>query len=131
MSFLSLEDKYNHLKSLIKLAKIDGNFSLSELSYIVWAAQKMEVSMGELQSLIADRENYNFDISEEAKISQLHQLLSLIHLDTTVHDDEIKYIQEIIDQMGFNSYSKKLLDYYTQKSVENLELNDFKNLLIN
>ena len=106
MSFLSLEDKYNHLKSLIKLAKIDGNFSLSELSYIVWAAQKMEVSMGELQSLIADRENYNFDISEEAKISQLHQLLSLIHLDTTVHDDEIKYIQEIIDQMGFNSYSK-------------------------
>jgi hypothetical protein len=131
MSFLSLEDKYNHLKSLIKLAKIDGNFSLSELSYIVWAAQKMEVSMGELQSLIADRENYNFDISEEAKISQLHQLLSLIHLDTTVHDDEIKYIQEIIDQMGFNSYSKKLLDYYTQKSVENLELNEFKNLLIN
>jgi hypothetical protein len=131
MSFLSLEDKYNHLKSLIKLAKIDGNFSLSELSYIVWAAQKMEVSMGELQSLIADRENYNFDISEEAKISQLHQLLSLIHLDTTVHDDEIKYIQEIIDQMGFNSYSKKLLDYYTRKSVENLELNEFKNLLIN
>jgi hypothetical protein len=131
MSFLSLEDKYNHLKSLIKLAKIDGNFSLSELSYIVWAAQKMEVSMGELQSLIADRENYNFDISEETKISQLHQLLSLIHLDTAVHDDEIKYIQEIIDQMGFNSYSQKLLDYYTQKSVENLELNEFKNLLIN
>ena len=131
MSFLSLEDKYNHLKSLIKLAKIDGNFSLSELSYIVWVAQKMEVSMGELQSLIADRENYNFDISEEAKISQLHQLLSLIHLDTTVHDDEIKYIEEIINQMGFNSYSKKLLDYYTQKSVQNLELNEFKNLLIN
>ena len=52
-------------------------------------------------------------------------------MDTAVHDDEIKYIQEIIDQMGFNSYSKKLLDYYTQKSVENLELNEFKNLLIN
>lgn len=131
MSFVSLEDKYNHLKSLIQLAKIDGNFSLSELSYIVWVAQKMEVSMGELQNLIADRDNYDFNISEETKIAQLHQLLSLVHLDTGVQDDEIKYIEEIIAQMGYSSYAQKLLDYYTQKSVKNLELNEFKNLFIN
>lgn len=102
MAYVSLQDKYDHLSCLLYLAKSDGQFTLAELTYIVWVAKQLKVSSSELERLSNEPLPKVFFQSEADKLKQFHQLLNLLKVDGLADLAELKELKKIGVLMGFS-----------------------------
>lgn len=102
MSYLSLNEKYQHIRYLIELARIDNNFSLPELTYIIWVGQKLEISQAELQNLMQESKKEELCyLSEEEKFTQFQRYVNLISTDGNMDLEEVNHLETIGLKMGY------------------------------
>lgn len=102
MSYLSPTEKSILLTDLTDLAKSDGTVNFSEMTYLVWVAQKLGVEQKELESLMT-RTRSDFDhISPNQRLEQFHRLLNMMFVDTEVASEEMEKCRELAYKMGLD-----------------------------
>lgn len=102
MAYVSLQEKYDHLRCLLHLAKADDQFTLAELTYVAWVAKQLKVSSSELERLANEPLPKVFFQSEAAKLKQFHQLLNLLKVDGLADASELVELKKIGALMGFS-----------------------------
>ncbi len=99
MSYLNTTEKGILLTDLIDMAKSDGMVNFSEMTYLVWVAQKLGVSQSELEQLM-ERKPSAFDhISPNHRLEQFQRLLNMMFVDTQVEAEEIEKCRELAYKM--------------------------------
>lgn len=111
MAYVGLQERYDHLRCLLHLANADGQFTLAELTYVVWVAKQLQVSSSELERLSKEPLPKVFFQSEAEKLKQFHQLLNLLKVDGLADVSELKELKKIGSLMGFSEERlSKLID---------------------
>lgn len=119
MSYLSSTEKNVILTDLIDLAKADGMFNFSEMTYLLWVSQKLGVGQQQLQSLM-NRQRSDFDmISPDQRLEQFHRLLNMMYVDTQMETSEVEKCRELGYKMGLE---RSKVDHWLAKVEENPEL---------
>lgn len=99
MSYLNTTEKGILLTDLIDMAKSDGMVNFSEMTYLVWVAQKLGVNQSELEQLM-ERKPSDFDhISPNHRLEQFHRLLNMMFVDTQVEAEELEKCRELAYKM--------------------------------
>lgn len=114
MAYVSLQEKHDHLRCLLHLAKADGSFTLAELTYVVWVAKQLELSTTELERLAAENNSAEnlpkvFFQTQDEKLNYFHQLLNLLKVDGLADKSELIELEKIGLLMGFSSQGLKQL----------------------
>jgi len=116
MAYTSLAEKNSVVSKLIELAKADGVVSPSEVTYVFWIANKLEVSQAELQRLFAEAAPHYSPITLKDRALQFHKCLNIIVLDGVVSAPEVEKCLEIAKEL-------KLPEDKTLTLIEDLKTN--------
>lgn len=129
MSYLSPTEKSILLTDLTDLAKSDGTVNFSEMTYLVWVAQKLGVDQKELESLMT-RTRSDFDhISPNQRLEQFHRLLNMMFVDTEVAPEEMEKCRELAYKMGLDrSKVDHLMDEISKSPEVMLDLEAVKGM---
>lgn len=102
MSYISPGEKSILLADLIALAKSDGVVNFSEMTYLLWVAQRLGVNQSELETLMS-RKPSDFDkVSPNQRLEQFHRLLNMMFVDTQVEAEELEKCRELAYKMGLD-----------------------------
>lgn len=93
---ISEKDK-SHIKNLVALAMADGNMSLEEEHVLFATAHRIGMSNEELEVIKSNPESIEFKVPESYgdKIEQIYDFLSLISVDGSIDDEEVKLCRSL------------------------------------
>ena len=80
----------SHMKNLIEIAAVDGNFEEVEMKLLSKLAKKNGISESQLKDIRKNSGGIEFEIPKDKK-EKFHQLYDLVHMmsvDNNVHRDE-------------------------------------------
>ena|SRR5687767_4110719 len=93
----------SHMKNLIEMAAVDGNFDLVEHDLLRKIAKRNNISDGHLKEIHQNPEKVRFEIPAD-KLEKFHQFYDLVHMmsvDNTVHDEEMKLCNLFAIKFGY------------------------------
>ncbi len=93
----------SHMKNLIEMAAIDGNFDSVEYDLLKSIAKRNSISESQLEAIRKKPEGVEFVIPE-SKEERFHQLYDLVHMmaiDKNVHDEELKLCNLFAVKFGY------------------------------
>jgi uncharacterized tellurite resistance protein B-like protein len=82
----------SHMKNLIEMAAVDGNFDASENELLKKIAKRNNISEGQLKEIHTNKDKIQFELPDD-KLEKFHQFYDLVHMmsiDNTIHDEEMK-----------------------------------------
>jgi uncharacterized tellurite resistance protein B-like protein len=128
--------KKSHYLTLIKVCKIDGQISPSELIMLHKEGKKFGLTDPEIEELIEKQKDYEYHTpySLEEKFEQLYNVAALILADDVVTEEEKKVLKRIAIEAGFNdeaieSLRDILLEGIYRRESEEVLLEKFKKVL--
>ena len=94
----------NHIKNLIAIASIDGDFASSERSLIYEIGLRYGLTDFEVNQLMTNPSEANLLIpdTEEKRIQHLDNYIELIVSDGKVMDEELDFCKIIANVLGFD-----------------------------
>lgn len=108
-----------HLKTLIELAIVDGQFDESEQAMILSVGKAHAIPEEEIEGMIEDgirntsREILNFSaLSFDQKFEYLYNIIQLMKIDREIYLSEIRYCENIAEKLGFE---KKIVNRMSMK----------------
>ena len=125
----------SHMKNLIEMAAVDGNFEEVEMKLLGTIAKKNGISESQLKEIRKNSAGIEFEIPKDKK-EKFHQLYDLVHMmsvDNDVHREEQKlstlfaikfgyprvHVDELIDTIRLNIKNGQSYDE-TMKRVERM-----------
>jgi len=97
----------SHLKVLVQLAKIDGEFDQSEEEFIRKIGRANGLEEEEIENLIRNTnteegipENLSL-LSADDKFEYMYSIVQLMRIDGKLHKDEIKFCIKITEMLGY------------------------------
>ena len=125
----------SHMKNLIEMAAVDGNFEEVEMKLLKTIAQKNGISESQLKDIRKNSTGIEFEIPKGKK-EKFHQLYDLVHMmsvDSDVHREEQKlctlfaikfgysrvHVDELLDTVRLNIKNGQSYDE-TMKRVERM-----------
>ena len=130
---LGLDEKSSQLANLIKVAHADGNINYFEDMFIKLIVGKMGISPKEFKYVVDNLDKISFTVpkTDDQKISYFWQVLQVMKMDMVADEKELKLCKEIGQRIGFtNTQVEKMVDYMGSNLRKVVELNDFKNLIL-
>lgn len=109
MTYISASEKTAILKDLIELAKSDGMVSFSEMTYLIWVAQKLGVGQAELERMHSSIRSDFDQISPDQRLEQFHRLLHMMFVDTELRPEEVEKCKTLAYKMGLEPRKVDLL----------------------
>lgn len=107
------ENQKNHLKALIELSFVDGNFVEPEKSHVYAIGKANKLTEEEIDDLVKDviskKETADFNyrgLLPEERFDFLYDIIQLMKLDGQIFLSEIKYCETIAEKLG---YDKKVV----------------------
>ena len=94
----------SHMKNLIEMAAVDGNFEDIEFSLLKVIAKRNSISESQLNEIRQNPGGVQFEIPTDKKI-RFHQLYDLVHMmtvDNSVHDEELKLCNLFAIKFGYD-----------------------------
>lgn len=94
----------SHMKNLIEIAAVDGNFEEVEMKLLTKLADKNGISENQLKEIRKNPTGIEFEIPKDKK-EKFHQLYDLVHMmsvDSNVHRDEQKLCSLFAIKFGYN-----------------------------
>ena len=102
-----------HLKALVQISLIDGDFGQPEKSYVYTIGKANRIPEIEIDAIVKeileskDNEDVNFGgLMTEERFDYLYDIVQLMKIDGEVFLTEIKYCEEIAGKLG---YDKKVV----------------------
>ena len=103
----------SHMKNLIEMAAVDGNFEEVEMKLLKTIAQKNGISESQLKDIRKNSTGIEFEIPKGKK-EKFHQLYDLVHMmsvDSDVHREEQKLCTLFAIKFGYSRvHVDELLD---------------------
>jgi len=93
----------SHMKNLIEMAAVDGNFDQVEFDLLKKIAKKNSISESQLQEIRSNPHGVTFELPNDAK-ERFHQFYDLVHMmsvDNQVHPDEMKLCDLFAVKFGY------------------------------
>jgi len=116
----------SHIKNLIEMAVADGNFDLVENNLIYRIAERNNVPHDHLKKIKENPEAVKFELPEDnmEKFSQFYDLVHMMTVDKTVHDEEMNLCNLFGIKFGYPR--EKIIDLISiiQQNIENGQSND-------
>jgi len=123
----------SHMKNLIEMAAVDGNFDPIEYDLLKTIAKRNNISENQLKQIRENSQGINFEVpaDKKTKFYQLYDLVHMMSVDNNIHDEELKLcnlfavkfgykrekISELIDSVRLNIQNKQTHEE-TMKRVE-------------
>ena len=103
----------SHMKNLIEMAAVDGNFEDIEYELLKTIAKRNGISESQLKEIRKNPEGIQFEIPTDKK-EKFHQLYDLVHMmsvDNAIHDEEAKLSVLFAIKFGYPRINvKELVD---------------------
>jgi uncharacterized tellurite resistance protein B-like protein len=103
----------SHMKNLIEMAAVDGNFDQIEYDLLKKIAKKNNISESQLKDIRANSTGIKFELPSD-KIERFHQFYDLVHMmsvDESIHPEEMKLCGLYALKFGYpRERSNELID---------------------
>ena len=103
----------SHMKNLIEMAAVDGNFEDIEFELLKTIAKRSGISESQLKEIRNNPAGIKFEIPSDKKV-KFHQLYDLVHMmsvDNAIHDEEAKLSVLFAIKFGYPRMNvKELID---------------------
>lgn len=103
----------SHMKNLIEMAAVDGNFEDIEYELLRTIAKRNGIPESQLKEIRKNPEGIKFEIPTDKK-EKFHQLYDLVHMmsvDNAIHDEEAKLSVLFAIKFGYPRMNvKELVD---------------------
>src|SRR5687768_14121762 len=82
----------SHMKNLIEMAAVDGNFDLVEYDLLKKIAKRNSISESQLKAIRENPSKVNFQVpsDKKEKFDQFYDLVHMMSIDNSVHQEEMK-----------------------------------------
>jgi len=103
----------SHMKNLIEMAAVDGNFDQIEYDLLKKIAKTNNISESQLKSIRSNPEGIKFELPKEKK-ERFHQFYDLVHMmsvDNSIHPEEMKLCSLYAVKFGYKrERAQELID---------------------
>jgi uncharacterized tellurite resistance protein B-like protein len=116
----------SHMKNLIEMAAVDGNFDLIENDLLRKIAKRNNISESHLKEIHESPEKVEFMIPEDKK-EKFHQFYDLVHMmsiDKTIHEEEMKLCNLFAVKFGYPREKSGEMIKSIQLNIENSQSHD-------
>jgi len=93
----------SHMKNLIEMAAVDGNFEDVEYDLLNTIAKRNSISENQLKEIRQNPEGVKFEVPTDKK-KKFHQLYDLVHMmsvDNSIQDEELKLCNLFAIKFGY------------------------------
>ena len=111
----------SHMKNLIEMAAVDGNFDDIEYDLLKTIAKRNNISESQLQDIRKNPHDIQFEIPVDAR-EKFHQLYDLVHMmsiDNSVHSEEMKLCNLFATKFGYAREKAPELIKSIQSNIQN------------
>ena len=103
----------SHMKNLIEMAAVDGNFDPIEYDLLKTIARRNGISEGQLKEIKNNPGGVKFEVpsDKKEKFNQLYDLVHMMTVDKNVHTEEMKLCNLYAIKFGYpRERVKELID---------------------
>jgi uncharacterized tellurite resistance protein B-like protein len=116
----------SHMKNLIEMAAVDGNFEPIEYDLLKTIAKRNSISENQLKEIKNNPHDVVFEIPSD-KREKFHQLYDLVHMmsiDNAIHDEEAKLSYLFAIKFGYSKDRAKELIEAIRNNILNKQNHD-------
>ncbi len=116
----------SHMKNLIEMAAVDGNFEDIEYDLLKTIAKRNNISETKLKEIRQNPGGVKFEIPTDKK-QKFHQLYDLVHMmsvDSSVHDEELKLCNLFAIKFGYGREQVRELIDTIRSNIQNGQSHD-------
>jgi len=94
----------SHMKNLIEMAAVDGNFDIIEYDLLKKIAKRNNITETQLKAIHSNPADIQFQLPEDQgeKFSQFYDLVHMMTIDKTIHDEEMKLCNIFAVKFGYS-----------------------------
>lgn len=112
----------SHMKNLIELAAVDGNFDDVEFGLLKSIAMRNNISESQLKSIRQNPDKIVFEVPSDSKekFFQLYDLVHMMTVDKQIHSEEMKLTNIFAVKFGYKRENiKELIDTIQSNILHN------------
>lgn len=111
----------SHMKNLIEMAAIDGNFDLIEMDLLKKIAKRNNISESQLKSIHSNPDHVEFTLPSDKreKFDQFYDLVHMMSIDNSVHSEEMKLCNLFATKFGYARDKAPELIKSIQSNIQN------------
>lgn len=111
----------SHMKNLIEMAAVDGNFDTVEYELLRAIAKRNSISESQLKAIQNDHQEIVFEIpaDKRQKFDQFYDLVHMMSIDKTVHSEEMKLCNVFAVKFGYSREKAGELIKSIQSNISN------------
>ncbi len=111
----------SHMKNLIEMAAIDGNFDSVEYELLRSIAKRNSISESQLKEIRQNPDQIRFEVPTDAreKFEQLYDLVHMMSIDQSIHAEEMKLSRIFAVKFGYKRELVNELVSTIQSNIEN------------
>jgi uncharacterized tellurite resistance protein B-like protein len=111
----------SHMKNLIEMAAVDGNFDTIEYDLLKKIAKRNNISESQLKTIHDNHVTIEFELpaDKQEKFDQFYDLVHMMSIDKTVHVEEMKLCNLFAVKFGYSRDRAGELIKSIQSNIEN------------
>ena len=116
----------SHMKNLIEMAAVDGNFDDIEYDLLKTIAKRNNISEAQLKQIRENPQGVNFEVptDKKEKFYQLYDLVHMMSVDKSIHDEEVKLCNLFAVKFGYKRETVKELVDTVKLNIQNNQSHD-------
>lgn len=94
----------SHMKNLIEMAAVDGNFDTVEYDLLKAIAKRNNISESQLKEIRNNPGGIKFEVPTDSKVKfgQLYDLVNMMVIDKSIHPEELKLSEIFAIKFGYD-----------------------------
>ena len=111
----------SHMKNLIEMAAVDGNFDSVEYELLRSIAKRNSISESQLKEIRQNPDQIKFEVPSDPKekFEQLYDLVHMMSIDKSIHAEEMKLSRIFAVKFGYKREVVNELVSTIQSNIEN------------
>lgn len=111
----------SHMKNLIEMAVVDGNFDLVEHNLLARIAERNNVTQEHLRRIKERRDKIEFELPQDSqeKFTQFYDLVHMMTIDKTIHQEEMNLCNIFAVKFGYPRYKASDIISTIQSNITN------------
>lgn len=116
----------SHMKNLIEMAAVDGKFDDVEFDLLKTIAKRNSISENQLKQIRENPQGVNFEIPSDKKVkfSQFYDLVHMMTVDKSIHDEELKLCNLFAVKFGYKRETIAELIDSIRSNIQNNQSHD-------
>jgi uncharacterized tellurite resistance protein B-like protein len=116
----------SHMKNLIEMAAVDGNFDLVEYDLLRKIAKRNNITEAQLKAIHEKPTKVEFEVPDNKfeKFSQFYDLVHMMTIDQTIHDEEMKLCHLFAVKFGYSRNRSSDIIRSIQSNITNQQSHD-------